>query len=214
MYKAAAALLLLSCLLLLVSLCSDRVIVPEDEAPYDRAAAVAYADAWAQQRNPEYANLESNCTNYVSQVLCAGGKRMDEAPPPEPGVRIRYHRDQKRWYSTSIHIQKDRWREFSVSTSFCRTSDFVHYWTKRRGMELNIYENAYAGMNKLYQRAELGDVILLYEEGEKQPSHLCVLVDKENRTLRVNANTKDFYRHDLFSVSPITYPRIGLISIK
>lgn len=217
MNKAAAALALLACLCLIGAMMTGEapapVPAPADD-PYDRAAAVAYADAWAQERNPEYANLESNCTNYVSQVLAAGGKRMDEPEPPKPGVRIRYHADGDKWYCTSIHTQPDRWREFSMSTSFCRTSDFVRYWTERRGMKLTRYDNVYAGMNRLYMDAEPGDVILLYREDEKTPSHLCVLVERANRTLLINANTKDFYRYNLFDVSPVTYPRLGLLRIR
>ncbi len=43
---------------------------------YDRAAAVAYADAWALKVNPEYwSSPESDCANFVSQCLAAGGLR-------------------------------------------------------------------------------------------------------------------------------------------
>lgn len=200
MMKRAWMLMAFLCLLALLMNAAPMDPAPVDD-PYDREAAVAYADQWAQKRNPEYANLESNCTNFVSQVLVAGGKRMDTPKAPEPGVRIRYHTDQKRWYSTSIHTKKERWREFSVSTSFCRTSDFVEYWTRQRGMELTVYDNTYTGMNRLYMNAELGDVILLYREKERKPSHLCVLVDKEGRNMLINANTKDFYRYNLFRIS-------------
>ena len=213
MIKKALALTACLCLTMILIHMALEKPVPLDD-PYDREAAVAYADRWAQERNPEYANLESNCTNFVSQVLAAGGKRMDPPKAPKPGVRIRYHADPDSWYSTSIHTEKDRWREFSVSTSFCRTSDFVAYWTKRRGMKLTVYDNGYSGLNRLYMEAEPGDVLLLYQEKDKHPSHLCVLVEREERKMLINANTKDFYRYNLFHVSPMTYPRIGLLKIK
>lgn len=48
---------------------------------YDRVAAVAYADLWAHDRNPNYPNYGvdadgndcDDCTNFLSQVLEAGG---------------------------------------------------------------------------------------------------------------------------------------------
>jgi hypothetical protein len=45
---------------------------------YNRAAAVSYADQWAHARNGNYPNYGSgcgctDCTNYASQVLRAGG---------------------------------------------------------------------------------------------------------------------------------------------
>ena len=44
---------------------------------YNRAAAVAYAHAWAYRRNPRYYNYEElggDCTNFASQCLYAGSK--------------------------------------------------------------------------------------------------------------------------------------------
>lgn len=41
---------------------------------YNRNGAVAYADRWAHDHNPDYPNREpADCTNYVSQVLHNGG---------------------------------------------------------------------------------------------------------------------------------------------
>ena len=61
----------------------DRVNSGEDtwsgkaDHAYDRQAAVRYADAMALTRNPQYPEYESNCMNYVSQVLHAGGIPID-----------------------------------------------------------------------------------------------------------------------------------------
>lgn len=43
---------------------------------FDRAAAAAYADAWALKVNPAYwSSPDSDCANFVSQCLAAGGLR-------------------------------------------------------------------------------------------------------------------------------------------
>ena len=50
--------------------------------PLDRAAAVSYANAHADTRNPNYADYTSrggNCQNYVSQCLAAGGAQLDNS---------------------------------------------------------------------------------------------------------------------------------------
>lgn len=47
---------------------------------YDRRAALAYAERWARDRNPQYydySDLGGDCTNFCSQVLHAGGCRMN-----------------------------------------------------------------------------------------------------------------------------------------
>jgi hypothetical protein len=51
-----------------------------DQAPvrvtFDRSAAAAYADAWALRVNPEFwSSPDSDCANFVSQCLAAGGLR-------------------------------------------------------------------------------------------------------------------------------------------
>lgn len=53
------------------------------EAPYDRAAAVAYARRWALGRNPAFYDFEDiggDCTNFASQCIYAGALVMNYAP--------------------------------------------------------------------------------------------------------------------------------------
>lgn len=51
--------------------------------PYNREAALNYTTKWATQRNPDfydYSELGGDCTNFASQVLLAGGSRMNYQP--------------------------------------------------------------------------------------------------------------------------------------
>jgi hypothetical protein len=53
-----------------------------ERVTYDRRAAASYADAWALQVNPRYwSSPDSDCANFVSQCLAAGGLR----PLDDPG---------------------------------------------------------------------------------------------------------------------------------
>lgn len=47
---------------------------------YDRTKAVDYADKWWNSRNDEYDSFSSDCTNYASQVIAAGGLSMKKLP--------------------------------------------------------------------------------------------------------------------------------------
>jgi len=52
-----------------------------DRVKYDRAAAAAYADRWALRTNPAYwSSTDSDCANFVSQCVRAGGLRPLRAP--------------------------------------------------------------------------------------------------------------------------------------
>ncbi len=51
--------------------------------PYNRNAAVAYANRWALARNPDfydYAQIGGDCTNFVSQCVYAGSGVMNYTP--------------------------------------------------------------------------------------------------------------------------------------
>ncbi len=53
------------------------------ERPYNRQAAVAYAQTWALHRNPNYYNFENiggDCTNFASQCIYAGAGIMNYTP--------------------------------------------------------------------------------------------------------------------------------------
>lgn len=53
------------------------------ERPYDRAAAVEYANRWAYFRNPDYYDFSSiggDCTSFASQCILAGGAPMNYTP--------------------------------------------------------------------------------------------------------------------------------------
>lgn len=47
---------------------------------YDRRAAVHYAERWWDDYNPAYRHFDVDCTNFVSQVLYAGGAPMRGYP--------------------------------------------------------------------------------------------------------------------------------------
>ena len=50
--------------------------------PFDREKAIEYARRWALDRNPNYYDFDDiggDCTNYISQILLAGGCKMDKS---------------------------------------------------------------------------------------------------------------------------------------
>lgn len=200
------------CALTLLTGCAPSTDVTYND-PYDAEAAIAYSYQYAENRNPEYADFDSNCTNYISQILVAGGKQMDEAIAPVKNKRIVYHNTPNRWFSSYIETDPTRWKEFSISNSFCRTSSFVTYWTQVRGMELTTYTNSMDGLLKLYDHARAGDIILLYD-ADGEISHLCLLAVREDMTLLLNANTTDYKEKNILDISSNVYPTIGLLRME
>jgi len=103
--------------------------------PYHRDLAAAYAQHWALARNPEYydfSDLGGDCTNFVSQCVFAGSKRMN--PSPETG-----------WYYYSLQQRAPAW----TSVEF-----FYDFMLRNRGV------GPYAVLVQP-SRAQPGDVIQL-----------------------------------------------------
>ena len=61
----------------------EEKYMPLIELPYNRSAAVSYANRWAYFRNPEYYDFSpigGDCTSFASQCLLAGGSPMNYTP--------------------------------------------------------------------------------------------------------------------------------------
>lgn len=53
------------------------------QKPYNRSAALGYAQRWGRDRNPKYydfSDLGGDCTNFVSQCVYAGSGVMNYTP--------------------------------------------------------------------------------------------------------------------------------------
>lgn len=73
--------------------------MPYQEVPYNRAAAIKYANDYALSRNPAYYNFDyigGDCTNFISQCIYAGCKVMNYTPVTG-------------WYYSSLNNRAPAW---------------------------------------------------------------------------------------------------------
>ncbi|WP_284643757.1 amidase domain-containing protein [Paenibacillus silviterrae] len=136
-------------------------------ARYNRAAAVAYADAWWDKGNPDYITFEVDCTNFVSQCLYAGGAAMNYTG----------RRDSGWWYKGRFGGQ-EHW-----SYSWAVANSLLYYLlrsrTGLRAEEVNSPE-----------QLELGDVICYDWNGDGTFQHNTIITAKDaNGMPLVNAHT-------------------------
>jgi cell wall-associated NlpC family hydrolase len=98
-------------------------------ATYTASNAVAYAERWALSRNPAYNSLGSDCTNFVSQALRAGGF----TPVRGSNTHIEV------WYSDGTSGNSNTWSVAPMLLNFL----WVHspggiltaYWTPLVGLQ-------------------------------------------------------------------------------
>ncbi|GHV46313.1 hypothetical protein FACS189499_01190 [Clostridia bacterium] len=73
--------------------------------PYDRNAAVRYAEKWALSRNPDFYDFENiggDCTNFISQCLFAGSGVMNY----------------RKWFYDSLSSRSPSWSSVELLHDF------------------------------------------------------------------------------------------------
>ena len=142
--------------------------------PYDRAAAVRYAERWALSRNPDYpdfSHLGGDCASFASQCLLAGAGRMN------------YTRDTG-WYYRSMADRAPAWS----------SARFLHRYLLRRSGSGPV--GIASGLSDLLP----GDLIFLAHAG--RPYHTLVLVAVGDPPL-IAAHTVDSWMRPLSDYGPI-----------
>ncbi|SEU29105.1 Putative amidase domain-containing protein [Paenibacillus sp. NFR01] len=85
------------------------------EVRYNREEAVAYADRWWKEGNPEFEIFEVDCTNYVSQCLFAGGAPINYTGKRETGWWYKGYNGAQEWWSYSWAVSDSLERYLSGS---------------------------------------------------------------------------------------------------
>lgn len=168
---------------------------------YNREKAVEYSYKWIEKRNPNwYTSIDSNCQNYASQVLYAGGIPMD--------IKGNYL-EQWKFYSPPDEqwiIIKESIKS-GISYSWINVKKFKQYVEDNNGYGLC----AKTDVNLYY--AEPGDIIHV---GYLDPNMHTVVVssryEKDGKLIDIliNSNTIDL---ENYPMSAYTYPYYSLIKV-
>ncbi|WP_340009473.1 amidase domain-containing protein [Paenibacillus sp. FSL K6-0276] len=123
------------------------------EVRYNREEAVAYADRWWKDGNPEFETFEVDCTNYVSQCLFAGGAPINYTGKRETGWWYKGYQGKQEWWSYSWAVSDSLQRYLSVSRS--------------SGLRAEVMERP--------EQLMLGDIIQYDWDGNGQYQHSTIV---------------------------------------
>lgn len=151
---------------------------------YDRVRAFKYAELWWNGYNPQYKKMEGNdCTNYISQVLHAGGMPMIGSQSRSSGW----------WY---------RWQG--------KNHNWSYSWTVAHSLALALPRDLKAVQVNDPRQLKVGDIICYDWDGDNRWQHNTVVVDFDyyGRPL-VNAHTIASHRRywdyrDSYAFTPRT----------
>ncbi|GIP61031.1 amidase domain-containing protein [Paenibacillus sp. FSL W8-0186] len=120
--------------------------------PYRREDAVLYADRWWDGFNPEFAEFEVDCTNYISQCLFAGGAPINYTGKRESGWWYKgYIKGREAWsYSWSVANALERLLAHSTS-----------------GLRAEAVDNP--------EQLQMGDVIIYDWDGDGSYQHSTIV---------------------------------------
>ncbi len=176
----------------------EQAVLPQADEPYDRQAALAYADRYAMGRSqawPDYSDYGGNCQNFASQCLLAGGIPMDTAGP-----------DIWKWYGPD---PSESTRAEGRSPSWSGVNQFRGYARDNAGFGLAALVDA------PYYSGQPGDLIQM---GTADSLYHTVVIrdlvcDNAGRTVDylVHSNTNDMenYPASLYGYSVFSLIRIA-----
>ena len=164
---------------------------------YDRDKALEYAIKYAHTRNYKWDEYESNCQNYVSQVVYSGGVVMDYYGSDDDSLQWKYY--------DGIYNKKEEPKGFVDTWTYVPT--FYLYAKNNTGTGLC----ASVDVNIYY--AEPGDVIHVGSVDYER--HAVVVVGNYKKDgkvvdILINSNTNDV---ENYPISAYTYPYASLIKI-
>ncbi|MFV8830126.1 amidase domain-containing protein [Alkalihalobacterium sp. APHAB7] len=158
---------------------------------YSASQANGYAYKWYNSRNPAFPSHTLNCTNFVSQVVLAGGQRQTWGGFTSNSIRstTNYWYSQKRTPpsgSRQIHYE---------STSFIRVIDFYSYWSKHMGTTTS------SSKSTIINNARIGDVVQFRSTRDGRWVHSMYVHKKQNGTIYLAGNTSNVWNRNFNDIS-------------
>ncbi|QCR30966.1 amidase domain-containing protein [Lysinibacillus sp. SGAir0095] len=162
---------------------------------YNRNAAVEYARAWWDKKNPAYPAFLVDCTNFISQCLRAGGAPMSGAPNRGRG-----------WWIT------DAWRSGHRGEGHYSKESWSYSWSVAHSFRWYL-QNAKSGLTaKQVQNPselQIGDVICYDFQGNGVVDHTTIVTSMVDGVPYIHAHTADSAdRHYDYSNSLAYTPNI------
>ncbi len=164
----------------LYAYCADNPVNYVDPSghKYSVNQAVKYALKWANSRNKKYKKHRNDCTNFVSQCVNAGGKKMNKPKcwPLDKNILD----TTKFWAVKSFRAIVTTWKETS---SWIGVNDFYTYWKKH-----NASLQFCSSIKELQKKAKLGDVVQLHNS--KKWHHSIIITAGKKGSWKYSAHSK------------------------
>lgn len=146
---------------------------------YSPQKAADYGYKWGKHPNPKYYyDKDKDCTNFVSQCVHAGGKKMNR---PKGPVTPKSDKVLNYWYAVKGK-KKNQW---SMTYTWRSVKHFFLYWRIRS--EKVIVESNFS---KFEKKLKIGDIVQLYKN-DREWYHSVIISRKIDGEFRYAGHTNN-----------------------
>ena len=161
---------------------------------YDRDEVKKYIDKWWNDRNPEYYSYRTDCANFVSQCLVAGGIRKKLNWFSYRSKKERFNpaglvinNEKYDWYiSETWRLAQKQFEFFSNPYNGFIEGDVLQLWSIE-GMEYNVK----------YSNIQVGDLMYFADRETRTIHHATIISKVENGKVYFAGHTNSRYEQDL-----------------
>lgn len=154
--------------------------------------AAAYAKKYAKNYNQNYHAWSSDCTNFASQCLAAGGKYMTGYTKPKKGGKV--ITTSSDWYYHSGGAKNN----YSCSTSWIRCSGshaFANYWYSYK-------VGTFSKLANVRKNVSVGDVIqITLKNGTLKHSIIVSKKKQDGSEIYCASHTSDYAADSLAAIN-------------
>lgn len=190
--------------LVILAICGMLIFGESNMADaYNGSSAASYARKYATNYNKNYDYYSSDCTNFVSQCIEAGGKSHSV---PASGVTKKKNGNIKE--TTSYWYYRGNASTYATSTSWLRCSGgsgtFLGYWKNHSKY------STYNSLSDARKNCKVGDVIQICDKNYKI-HHSVICVTKTNNDIYCASHTSDYMYKSLESITDSANKKYGPI---
>ncbi|MFP3511809.1 amidase domain-containing protein [Peribacillus sp. SIMBA_075] len=163
----------------------ESTIVAYKTGTVDVAAGRNYAKKYAHDYNPNYPEYSNDCTNFVSQILSAGGRRQVVNQST-----AKLTSDNKYWYIKSLPKGgKGRSKSWSVVPDM-----YSHLTRTQKGYSSTSKQ-------KIIDNAKAGDVIQFKKADADRYTHGMWVYSKSSSNLKLSGHTNDYVERSFNAIT-------------
>ena len=172
---------------------------------YSGYAAAKYAEKWAESYNTDkYYKASQDCTNFVSQCLAAGGKKISSSLPSYEDTN--YWRPHSATWENANYFKK-YWKNRVESTGK-RIASLTK--SEKNSFATQIYNSLYRGDVVQYGNSsdDIGHSQICYSYGNSSSGFATLIMAQHT------SNKKDIALHDYIQQTGYAYVRYYKMSTK